>query len=109
MIHDYGQTTSWPCYTSISDGIIKKMRMNLYSLHVQIAVHRSPLLSAPLVGIGILHFTNLSRFITFESDIFQNSKNYIYKNYNNKKIPMSDGFQFLDFPLTSDIVEQFFL
>ena len=35
--------------------------MNLYSLHVHVAVQRGPLLSAPFVGIGILHFSVLKR------------------------------------------------
>ena len=35
--------------------------MNLYSLHVHVAVQRGPLLSAPFIGIGILHFSELKR------------------------------------------------
>ena len=38
--------------------------MNLYSLHVHVAVQGGPLLGAPLVGIRILHFTDLNRHKT---------------------------------------------
>ena len=38
--------------------------MNLYSLHVHVAVQGGPLLGAPLVGIRILHFTDLNRYKT---------------------------------------------
>ena len=43
------------------------MMMNLYSLHVHVAVQGGPLLCASFVGVGILNFAILKRFLAFPS------------------------------------------
>ena len=54
--------------------------MNLYSLHVHVAVERGPLLSSPFVGIRILHFTELKR--NSKDDIKKVKKKYNEKYRN---------------------------
>ena len=72
--------------------------MNLYSLHVHVAVQRGPLLSAPFVGIGILHFSVLKRKnddAKWEQNIeSQNTKNMQIQILNITKYKYPSAFNF---------------